>query len=203
MRLPVLALLLVASSSTLLACSGSNPDENVGESADELTTRTEILCESQGHRYKSCAIDLPANGRVVRAKLVDQFSSAPCVEDRSWGWEPTYLWVHDGCRASFEVTVWSPNQPPPPPPPPMSAPEIVLFQDADFGGNTRTLRGTISDFDFIGFDNKVSSIIVRSGYWQLCQHDYFEGACITYGPGRYRQVVMNDSFGSARPVSSP
>jgi hypothetical protein len=203
MRLSILMLLLASTSSSLIACSASSADEQVGESADELTTRTEILCESQSNRYKSCAIDLPTNGRVVRAKLVDQFSSASCIEDRSWGWEPTYLWVHNGCRAAFEITVWSPNQPPPPPPPPASEPEIVLYQDADFGGNTRSLRASVSDFDFIGFDNKVSSIIVKSGYWQLCQHDYYEGACITYGPGKYRQVTMNDSFGSARIVNSP
>lgn len=62
-------------------------------------THTEnVRCESSG-RYRRCPID----GRIVRARLVRQHSSSSCRNE--WGFDRDFIWVDNGCRATFEVTV--------------------------------------------------------------------------------------------------
>jgi hypothetical protein len=184
--------ILVATTVTVAGCAAES-SEAIGESSEALTTTTEVLCESWAHQYEACNVQT-YGGRIVSARVIHQFSSEICREGWSWGYQDDYLWVQQGCRAAFEVRVWSPSGPPP-----SSQPEIILYDHANFGGNTRTLRAQVSDFDDIGFDNKASSLIVRSGRWELCQHDHFDGACLIYGPGRYATLTITDSFGSARP----
>ncbi len=46
--------------------------------------------------------------------------------------------------------------------------EITLYEYSGFGGRSLTLRGYTPNFEDIGFNDKASSIVVRSGTWQLC-----------------------------------
>lgn len=59
----------------------------------------ESYCESVEHRYQRCDWD----PRAGTPYLVDQLSSAPCVRNRSWGYDLRrgYLWVDQGCRGRF------------------------------------------------------------------------------------------------------
>jgi hypothetical protein len=83
-----------------------------------------------------------------------------------------------------------------------SAAEMTLFEDADFQGRSMTLRGPLDNFDRSGMNDKVSSIIVRSGSWILCTDAFYAGRCNTFGPGRYRQLDrgLADAISSARPA---
>jgi len=56
------------------------------------------VCESHEYRYNFCAA-----GRVRGAQLVQQRSSAPCVQGRSWGFTRDGIWVDHGCEGAFRV----------------------------------------------------------------------------------------------------
>jgi hypothetical protein len=69
-----------------------------------------ITCESRNYAYNFC----PSNGRVVSASLVNQRSSAPCIQGRSWGWRNNGIWVAEGCEADFRIRSDAPTYPLPP-----------------------------------------------------------------------------------------
>ncbi len=57
-----------------------------------------VRCESRDFNQIYCDVDVRGGVR-----LVNQMSSAPCVEGRTWGADRRGLWVRDGCRGEFEV----------------------------------------------------------------------------------------------------
>lgn len=85
-------------------------------------------------------------------------------------------------------------------------PEIVVFQDINFGGaEWRTNLG----YSYVGDDwnDKISSVIVISGTWQFFEHANSGGASTTVGPGFYSWVenspfnMTNDTISSFHAVS--
>lgn len=63
----------------------------------------QITCESHQQGNEACGTIQPGGS----VRLVQQLSSAPCVEGRSWGTltSPNHdsIWVSGGCRAVFDV----------------------------------------------------------------------------------------------------
>jgi anti-sigma regulatory factor (Ser/Thr protein kinase) len=58
----------------------------------------QVTCSSKDGRYTTCAWDR-SNGR---PRLLQQISSSPCIENRSWGYSRQQgLWVTSGCRGRF------------------------------------------------------------------------------------------------------
>jgi hypothetical protein len=79
--------------------------------------------------------------------------------------------------------------------------EVTLYTDDNFGGQSVTLRGATPDLVAYGFNDRTSSVIVRSGTWELCEHAGFQGHCITLQRGEYRRLQgFNDVVSSAREV---
>ena len=77
--------------------------------------------------------------------------------------------------------------------------DITLFEDVDFRGRAVNLRETTDDLSRLGFNDKTSSILVRSGTWDVCTDSGFRGNCKTLGPGEYRSMPgMNDAITSVR-----
>ena len=58
-----------------------------------------IRCSSNNFAYNTCYVD----GRIQDAMIVRQHSDSSCVEGRSWGYSSDYIWVDNGCRATFQV----------------------------------------------------------------------------------------------------
>lgn len=56
-----------------------------------------VTCSSNGNRQQTCAWD----SRQGRPVLLEQLSGSSCVENRSWGYRPSMVWVSNGCRARF------------------------------------------------------------------------------------------------------
>jgi hypothetical protein len=80
--------------------------------------------------------------------------------------------------------------------------EITLFTDRDFRGARVTVERDAYNLADIGFNDRASSLVVRSGVWQLCEHKDFGGYCAEFGPGEYRDLPnFNDRISSAREVS--
>ena len=40
---------------------------------------------------------------IAKVKLERQYSNAPCVEGKTWGYSSAEVWVDAGCRGSFRV----------------------------------------------------------------------------------------------------
>ncbi len=60
----------------------------------------EFNCASVEGKYREC--QLPVDGR---ARLIKQKSDAFCIQGQSWGQRGDRVWVDNGCRARFEVSV--------------------------------------------------------------------------------------------------
>ncbi len=81
--------------------------------------------------------------------------------------------------------------------------DLVLFQDSDFGGRSLVTGQSLRNLADEGFNDRVSSVMIRSGTWLLCTDADFKGQCVTLGPGRYpslRPMGLNDSVSSLREV---
>jgi len=80
--------------------------------------------------------------------------------------------------------------------------ELTLFTDIDFRGTRVTVERDAPDLNRVGFNDRASSIIVRSGVWQVCEHANFGGYCAEFGPGEYRNLPrFNDTISSVRELS--
>ncbi len=64
---------------------------------------TRVTCESPNNQVRECNV----GGVVSSIRVAQQLSSATCNEGSSWGVRPNRqaIWVRNGCRAVFEVTV--------------------------------------------------------------------------------------------------
>jgi hypothetical protein len=79
--------------------------------------------------------------------------------------------------------------------------EITLYTHDNFGGPAISVRDQVPDLSSEGFNDRASSVRVRSGRWQLCEHANFDGRCIVLGPGEYRKLEgFNDVLSSLREV---
>lgn len=86
-------------------------------------------------------------------------------------------------------------------------PEIVVFWDANYGGESwRTNLG----YSYVGghWNDQISSIIVVSGTWQFWRDANFKGVgdrSWILGPGYYSWVeavgIANDTISSFLPIS--
>jgi len=84
-----------------------------------------------------------------------------------------------------------------------AAQELTLFEDDDFRGARFNANSSVDDLARVGFNDRASSVIVRSGAWQLCADSYFRGTCITLQPGQYPSLGamgLNDAVSSIREV---
>jgi hypothetical protein len=59
----------------------------------------QLTCESHGGRTETCG-SVRAGSSIT---MIDQISSSPCIEGRTWGADNGSIWVSDGCRAVFDV----------------------------------------------------------------------------------------------------
>lgn len=83
-----------------------------------------------------------------------------------------------------------------------SAGEITLFTDSDFRGARITIDRDAYNLNDMGFNDRASSLIVRSGVWQVCDDRDFRGNCTEFGPGEYRGLQnFNDRVSSVREIS--
>jgi hypothetical protein len=62
---------------------------------------------------------------------------------------------------------------------------MTVFDYADFQGRGVVIEGDVSNLDQIGFNDRIYSLVVEQGSWQLCEHADFRGACVSLEPGRY------------------
>lgn len=69
-----------------------------------------------------------------------------------------------------------------------SAGELTVFSGPGFQGQNLTLRGESRDLRPTGFNDRIGSMIVRSGRWEVCLDLDFRGDCRVFEPGEYRNL---------------
>lgn len=81
-------------------------------------------------------------------------------------------------------------------------PHITVFVDDDFRGRSMEITGPIRRLGPTGMEDKISSIGVDSGVWQVCVDDDFRGRCeiIDRSIGRLSRMGMDDKISSIRPM---
>jgi hypothetical protein len=82
-----------------------------------------------------------------------------------------------------------------------AAQDISFFEQPDFGGRRFNANNSVSNLAELGYNDRASSLVVRSGSWQVCSDAYFRGRCVTLPPGEYRnlaQIGLSNQISSAR-----
>ncbi len=82
-------------------------------------------------------------------------------------------------------------------------PEILLYEHASFQGKILTLTNATPNFT--DFNDKASSVEIKSGVWTVYQHANYEGRRLTLRVGKYdyafiSERIGNDVISSARPA---
>lgn len=78
---------------------------------------------------------------------------------------------------------------------------VMLYDDGDFSGKSLAVNGPIPSLGKLGMGDRISSVDVRRGRWQLCEDSGYTGTCIVLEPGRQRLTGgMHDEASSIRPV---
>jgi hypothetical protein len=79
---------------------------------------------------------------------------------------------------------------------------VILYQDVGFGGDSRQVFDSVTDFRSLRFNDAVSSIRIASGTWEFCSDVNFQGRCMTFDKDVQSLVPMNfnDTISSMRRV---
>ena len=81
--------------------------------------------------------------------------------------------------------------------------QITLYEHDGFRGQARSTDRRMGDLVRQGFNDRVSSIVVEHGRWEVCEDARFEGRCVLLRRGSYDSMQpfgMNDRISSVRPI---
>lgn len=80
------------------------------------------------------------------------------------------------------------------------SPALIVYQEDNFGGDYREIRDDQPDMDWIHFDDRISSVEIHRGTWELCEHSHYRGRCITlnHDVGRLDRMGFDDRISSIR-----
>jgi len=81
--------------------------------------------------------------------------------------------------------------------------QVTLFDRQGMHGRSFTADGAIENLDNTGFNDRAASAVVQRGVWEVCEHAYFRGRCVTLRPGEYQSLNsfgMGDKISSIRPL---
>ena len=85
-----------------------------------------------------------------------------------------------------------------------AAAEISFYERQGFEGRSFTTDKQIGNFERFGFNDRASSVVVRSGRWEICEDIRFRGRCVVLRPGQYPSLAamgLNDRVSSVRTVT--
>lgn len=79
----------------------------------------------------------------------------------------------------------------------------VIYQHADFRGQSLRVTGPIAHLSEYRFNDKASSIRIHGGSWEVCVDPNFRGRCeiLSYREDQLNEFRLNDKISSIRPVA--
>lgn len=80
--------------------------------------------------------------------------------------------------------------------------EITLYSHSDFRGRPLELHDAAPNLRDMGFNDRASSIVVRSGRWEVCSDENFSGSCAVLERGEYPSLDprLDNRISSVREV---
>jgi len=81
--------------------------------------------------------------------------------------------------------------------------QITFYEGEGYRGRAFTTNERIRNFDRAGLNDRVGSVVVDRGRWEVCEEPRFEGRCVVLRRGSYdtlRPLGMSRHIASARPV---
>ncbi|MGE5171444.1 MAG: beta/gamma crystallin-related protein [Rudaea sp.] len=84
-----------------------------------------------------------------------------------------------------------------------AAAQVTLYSRDDFRGRQFTTDRVVRNMDWVGFNDRASSVVIRDGDWQVCEDAEFSGRCAVLRPGEYRSLAdmgLDNEISSLRPV---
>jgi uncharacterized protein YcfJ len=82
--------------------------------------------------------------------------------------------------------------------------QITFYEHDGFEGRSFTTQSEVRNFKRAGFNDRASSVVVRSERWEVCDAAGFRGNCVVLRRGQYPSLSamgLNDSVSSVRSVS--
>lgn len=73
-------------------------------------------------------------------------------------------------------------------PQPYDRTRVEVYTDPNFNGQAVTLDGDVSNLRNSGFNDRIQSMRVFGGTWEMCENRDYSGVCMTFGPGDYRRL---------------
>ena len=86
-----------------------------------------------------------------------------------------------------------------------AAAQVSFYEEEGFQGRSFTTAKQVGNFERFGFNDRATSVVVRSSRWEVCDDVRFNGNCVVLRPGRYPSLAalgLSDSIASMRPVSA-
>src|SRR5918993_1230170 len=87
------------------------------------------------------------------------------------------------------------------------SPEVIIYEHANFGGEQQSIKESVPNV--WSWNDKISSVIVKSGTWQFFEHEnYGSPSSKQVGPGNYDYVeipefnIRNDNITAIKVISS-
>lgn len=68
--------------------------------------------------------------------------------------------------------------------------EVIIYKQPHFRGESHVVNGEVANLEG-GFARDASSLVVKGGYWEVCDQDHFQGDCYVLEPGRYARLDSN------------
>jgi uncharacterized protein YcfJ len=81
--------------------------------------------------------------------------------------------------------------------------QVTFYEGEGFQGRSFTTQTAVRNFQRFGFNDRASSVVVRSARWEVCQDAGFRGRCVVLRPGQYASLAamgLNDRVSSVRTV---
>ncbi len=85
-----------------------------------------------------------------------------------------------------------------------AAAQVTFYEREAFRGRAFAASGPIDNFAHTGFNDRVSSVVIDRGRWEVCEHAHFEGHCVVLRRGSYDSLAsmgMNNHISSVRPIT--
>ena len=83
--------------------------------------------------------------------------------------------------------------------------QVTFYERKSYQGRSFTTDKQINNFERRGFNDRVSSLVVVGGPWEVCEDVRFKGRCVVLRPGQYNSLEalgLNDRVSSVRMVRS-
>ena len=81
--------------------------------------------------------------------------------------------------------------------------QITFYEGDNYRGRAFTATRAVSNFTSVGFNDRASSVVVKSGRWKVWDDADFSGSCVLLRPGSYASLSgmgLNARLSSVRKV---